>query len=177
MTTTLSQHGKKIPEIVEGVTYTYVMMDNEFMRAAYDYAKSLYEINRWNKMTAPVTVLVKDNVVVVKGVAGDEWHQRHGSCKRVELNLPSGVGYDQCPGCHPDNHSERVSVRKAQEAGIDLTGAHAYMYGHWWLCTTCLNALLSAGVSTNVFLLDNADTLFDRNDPGNVIGKPEQFSL
>jgi deoxycytidylate deaminase len=175
MTTTHSQHSKQIPEIVEGVEYEYVDLNNQFMHEAYEYAKSLYEIKNWNRMTAPVTVLVKNGQIIAKGVAGDEWHQREGTCMRVELKLPSGVGYDQCQGCHPDNHSEKVALRKAREANIDVTGAEAYMYGHWWLCRSCLNALIDAGVSKKVFLLDEADQLFDRDNPNNVIGKPEQF--
>jgi deoxycytidylate deaminase len=161
---------------VLGVAYEYVPLDHPHMRAAYDYAKSLYELKHWNKMTAPVTVLVKDGVIIAQGNAGDEWHQRHGTCRRVELGLPAGVGYDQCPGCHPDNHSEKVAVRKAQLAGVDVTDAEAYMYGHWWFCESCLRVLLDAGVQ-KFYMLENADVLFDRNDAGNVIGKPEQFTL
>jgi deoxycytidylate deaminase len=177
MTTTHSQHGKKIPEIIEGVTYEYVGLDNQFMKAAYDYAKSLYEIKHWNKMTSPATALVKNGKIVSIGNAGDGWHQKEGKCMRVELNLPSGVGYDQCGGCHPENHAERVATRKAQEIGSNLTGADCFMYGHWWLCASCLQALIDLGVNKKVYLLDNADKLFDRNHPENVIGKPEQFSI
>lgn len=171
-----SPSGKNIPETVSGVVYEYVPITDPHMRAAYDYAKSLYEIKKWNKMTSPATALVKDGKVLVLGNAGDEWHQRNGTCKRVELALPAGVGYDQCPGCHPDNHGEKTAVRKAQAAGIDLTGAEAYMYGHWWFCASCLRVLLDAGVK-KFYMLENADVLFDRNDANNVIGKPEQFSL
>lgn len=165
VTTRVSQHGKKIPEIVDGVEYEYVTLDNQHMRAAYEYAKTLYLVKHWNAMTSPATALVMNGTVVALGNAGDEWHQREGSCKRVELKLPSGVGYDQCSGCHPDNHGEKVAVRKAKEKGIDLTGADCYMYGHWWLCASCLQTLIDAGVNKKVYLLDNADRLFDRNDP------------
>jgi deoxycytidylate deaminase len=175
MNQTTSQHGKPIPETVPGITYAYVGLDNAHMKAAYDYAKSLYNIHQWNKMTSPAIALVKNDTVLVTANAGDEWHQRSGSCERVRLQLPAGVGYDQCPGCHPNNHSEKVAVRKAQEKGIDLSGASAYLYGHWWYCASCLQALIDAGV-TSFYMLDNADILFDRNDPGTVIGKPEQFA-
>lgn len=171
-----SPSGKQIPETVEGVLYMYASLDHPHMRAAYDYAKSLYIVKGWNAMTSPATALVKNNEVVVVANAGDEWHQRQGACERVRLNLQAGVGYDQCPGCHPDNHSEKVAVRKAQLAGIDLTGAEAYMYGHWWYCASCLQTLLGAGVTT-FYILENADVLFDRKDPNTVVGKPEQFSL
>lgn len=172
----LSQHGKQIPEIVAGVTYTYVPLSHPHMRAAYDYAKSLYLLQHWNSMTAPATALVKDDILLAVGNAGDEWHQRHGTCERVTRGLPAGVGYDQCPGCHPDNHSEKVALRKAAAQHIDVTGASAYMYGHWWFCESCLRALIDAGVQS-FYLLENADILFDRKDPGTVVGKPEQFAI
>jgi deoxycytidylate deaminase len=170
-----SPSGKEIPETVAGVAYKYVPLTHPHMWAAYSYAKSLYELKGWNTMTSPSTALVKNGEVLVVANAGDEWHQTHGTCERVRLQLPAGVGYDQCPGCHPDNHSEKVAVRKARERGIDLMGAEAYMYGHWWFCATCLHTLLDAGVQ-KFYMLENADVLFDRKDTNTLVGKPEQFA-
>lgn len=171
-------YGKTFPEYVNpsNIPITYVSLDNPYMKKAYTYAKAKHATEglsyKVRKMTITSATIVKDNTIIGQGCNGNGWHQEHNSCVRMEKNLPTGVGYNQCPGCHSDNHAERVALR---EAGEKARGGELYLYGHWWLCAPCWNAITEAGI-THIYLLENADALFDRNEPTSVIGTPKQYA-
>lgn len=172
-----SPNGKTFPEYVNpsNIPITYVSLSNVYMKEAYRYAKKLHATkdlnNKVKKMTITSSVIVKDGVIVGKGSNGNGWHQSNNTCVRIEKNLPTGVGYDECPGCHGDNHSERVAIN---EAGMLAKGGEIYLYGHWWICATCWKAINEAGIN-HIYLLENADILFDRNESTTVIGTTKQY--
>jgi dTMP kinase len=171
-------HGKTFPEYVNpsNIPLTYVSLDNPHMRQAYANAKKLHAIDgltdKVRRMTITSSVIVKDEKILGQGANGNGWHQENNTCVRIEKNLPTGVGYDQCPGCHSDNHAERVAIR---EAGEKAHGADLYLYGHWWVCAPCWNAITEAGIA-HIYLLEDADMLFDRNESTTVIGTPKQYA-
>lgn len=81
-------------------------------------------------------------------------------CRRKILKVPSGQGYHLCRGCaKPEDHAE-------SRAGAMLLGTHGkvegstlYLYGHWWCCEPCCQAMVSAGVR-KVVLLEGASRMF-----------------
>lgn len=171
-------NGKTFPEYVNpsNIPITYVSLDNPYMRKAYTYAKAKHTTeglsDKVRKMTITSATIVKDNTIIGQGCNGNGWHQEHNTCVRMEKNLPTGVGYNECPGCHSDNHAERVAL---QQAGEQARGGELYLYGHWWLCASCWNAITEAGI-THIYLLEQAEYLFDRNEPTSVIGTPKQYA-
>ena len=162
----------KYPYLPDGRTIKYVSKDNEFMKKAFKNALEKYQ-NATNqegkKMTMTSAVIVKNGQIIGEGINGDGYHQERG-CVRVEKKMPSGVGYDLCDGCKDKNHAERVAIRKAIEnnAEADLQGADLYLYGHWWCCEPCWDKMIEAGIK-NVYLLENSEVLFDRDNPKNII--------
>jgi hypothetical protein len=59
-----------------------------------------------------------------------------------------GHGYEICPGCAADAHSEPVTINKAIQAGKYnlLKGSTAYITNHWWACDPCRQKMFDAGV-------------------------------
>jgi deoxycytidylate deaminase len=154
----------KYPYIPEGRTILYAGASNIYMKAAKEYARG----NSLDRAMPNSTILVKDGEVIGRGANGSTYHDTHG-CERVKLNIPTGEGYELCEGCHPKNHGEPKAILDAQKNGKDTTGADAYLWGHWWCCEPCWNAMIRAGIR-NVYLLENSENLFNRSSPGNIIG-------
>lgn len=118
--------------------------------------------------TMPNTsVIVKDERVIGIGANGSNYHQENG-CERVRLNSPSGKDYDKCEGCSPKNHGEQQAIKNIVD-GQSLAGAEVYLWGHWWCCQSCWQAMLDQGINT-VYLLDGSEKLFNKDDPENVVG-------
>ena len=71
--------------------------------------------------------------------------------KKQEL-LKSGEGYDICPGCDIQNHSEQNAIAKAlsQNKYQIIRGSTLYLYDHFWCCDSCRQKLFDAGVSNIV---------------------------
>lgn len=65
-------------------------------------------------------------------------------CPRVTLGLPTGEGYHHCG---PPIHAEVAAIAAAREKGMALEGATCRIYGHEYICTECVDALLDAGVT------------------------------
>jgi hypothetical protein len=53
-------------------------------------------------------------------------------------------------------------VEEAKRLGVDVTGADAYMYGHWWACEPCWTALIDAGIN-DLYVTDDAHERFHRD--------------
>lgn len=45
-----------------------------------------------------------------------------------------------------------------------------YLWGHWWFCEPCWNAMIEAGIR-DVYLLENSEVLFNKAHPENIIGR------
>lgn len=154
------------------VHYSYVDIHNTWMRVAYNFAKGLYEINKWNLKTTPVAILVsKDGSFISMGVCADGAHPIQAKCGRL---ASSGQPYTNCEFCAEEQHAERKALRKAYDK--DLTRAKIYVYGHYKLCDSCVKALCDRGIDT-FYLLENADVLFNRHHPDTVLGTNKQFEV
>ncbi|TSC84609.1 MAG: hypothetical protein G01um101417_140 [Parcubacteria group bacterium Gr01-1014_17] len=143
------------PYLPEGRTVEYVSADNQFMRAAHEYALA-HSLDDFQKTGS---VVVKNGRIIGQGANGNRYHQEHG-CERVRQRIPTGERYDLCEGCNPKNHSEPKALEDAISHGEDTRGADLYLYGHWWCCKPCWDAMLAAGIK-NVYLLEGSEKLFN----------------
>lgn len=113
------------------------------------------------------SVVVLAGEVIGRGANGSDYHVRH-ECERVRQNIPTGQGYELCEGCHPKNHSEPRAINDAKTRTEDLSEADLYLWGHWWACEPCWNAIQEAGIR-NVYLLEGSERFFNKAHPDNVL--------
>ena len=152
------------PYLPEGRTMLYVPADNIYMQKAKEFAK----VNSLDKIMPNSSVIVKDGKIIGIGANGSDYHENHG-CYRVKNNIPTGQGYELCEGCSPKNHGEPKAIKNAIDNSNDTQGADLYLWGHWWCCEPCWNAMINAGIK-DVYLLENSEILFHKDKPGNIIG-------
>lgn len=152
------------PYLPEGRKILYVPSDNPFIIEA----KKVRDEQSTDRMNPIGVVVVRDNKILLsaanqsklKSQKMRDLHARH--CIRRILHIPSGKGYFMCPGCATHKqHSESQAVAKANKEGVDLQGADIYLYGHYWCCQPCWEAMIKAGIR-NVYLIDKAWELFQR---------------
>ena len=155
----------KYPYIPEGKEIKYVVIGNEFMRAAKEI------LDHKGCVKHPTSaVVVKDGKIVGRGTnAGKivEVCPRWGS--------PTGTNYGPCKEiCGQEGHSEVTSIADAKKKGNETMGADLYLYGHWWCCENCWNTMEKAGIR-NVYLLDKSWELFnpDFNQEMKEWGRPK----
>lgn len=153
------------PYLPNDRTICYVPADNLFMVAARAHALE----HSLDEAVKTGSVIVKETVVIGWGANGSEYH-RTNICERVKRNIPTGQGYELCEGCHPKNHSEPRAIAAAQAAGHDPRGADLYLWGHWWCCEPCWQAIIRAGI-LDVYLLEGSERLFNKTHPENILGK------
>jgi deoxycytidylate deaminase len=58
-------------------------------------------------------------------------------------------------------HAEPRAVRDARKNCSDINDADLYLWGHWWCCKPCWDAMIGAGIK-NVYLLDESIALFKK---------------
>lgn len=155
----------KYPYLPADGQIKYVGADNSFMQAAKAVAKE----QSLDKTMPTGSVVVVDGKIIGRGANGSTYHETH-VCERVRLGIPTGQGYELCEGCHPKNHSEPKAVAAARASGHSLDGAELYLWGHWWCCQPCWEAMLGAGIHT-VYLQENSEHLFNKESPDNVVGR------
>lgn len=143
----------------------YVPASDPFMQAATRVAAK----ESLDSQHPTGSIIVRDNQIVGRGANGSDYHTSH-ECERVRLNVPTGQGYELCEGCHPKNHSEPRAIKDALQKTDSLADAKVYLWGHWWCCEACWNAMLNAGITT-VYLLEDSEILFNKANPANVLGK------
>lgn len=164
----------KYPYIPSNRDIKFVALDNQFMLEAKGFCRH----NTTDKNHPTGAVVVKDGKVI--GSAANqsgyrkktliEWH-RKWMCFRKWLKIKSGEKYWLCPGCSTyEQHAESGAVRDAIKKERDINGSDLYLWGHWWCCKPCWDNMVNAGIK-DVYLLENSDELFDRNNPQNIIGK------
>jgi len=154
----------KYPYLPPGRIIEHVPADNFYIRFAREYAR----LHSLDKTMPNASVVVLGGRIIAAGANGSLYHEQSG-CERVRLGCQSGQGYDLCEGCHPKNHGEATALRHAAERGVDVCGADLYMWGHYWCCQPCWDAMIAAGLR-RVILLDRSWVLFDRASPGNIVG-------
>jgi len=143
----------------------YVPADNPFMRDAREYAQA----NALDERQKIGAAIVKNGEVVGRGANGSDYHKTHG-CERVRRGIPTGEQYELCEGCHPKNHAEPRALADAKKNGHNLRGADLYLWGHWWACEPCWDAMIGAGIK-NVYLVEGSGRLFNKANPDNIIEK------
>src|SRR3989344_9229421 len=166
------------PYMPSGRTIRYASADNEHMKAAETACRE-FSTDRQHPTGA---VLVKDGKIFAKGANQSALKNkillglhRQGWCIRRLFRIPSGQKYWLCPGCASSkNHAERQVVKDARKWGTETAGADLYLWGHWWCCEPCWNAMIKAGIR-DVYLLEESERLFDKNHPDNIIGR--QFEV
>lgn len=151
----------------EGYTQQYVPADNPYIQAAKKYACE----NSLDPQHRTGSAIVKNGEIIGLGTNGSNYHQLHG-CYRKDHGIPSGEGYELCEGCSPKNHSEPRAIENARSQGHDPKDSDIYLWGHFWLCEPCWNAVTAAGIK-NVYLLEDSDILFDKTDPRNICGEKQ----
>lgn len=144
----------------------YTSADNEYLVLAKEFAREF----SLDKNMPNASVIVRDGQVLGIGANGSNYHDNNG-CERVRQDIPTGQGYELCEGCHPKNHGEQSAINNtlAQYPDLDLNGAEVYLWGHWWCCESCWQAMLAQGI-TKVYLVEGSERLFNRESPDNIIG-------
>ena len=155
----------KYPYTPKDHSVIYVPADNEYIQEAKKYARE----NSLDKVMPNGSVLVRDEVIIGKGANGSNYHELHG-CERVKRGIPTGQGYELCEGCHPKNHGEPKAIKMAKDQGNETNGADLYLWGHWWCCEPCWNAMIEAGIK-DVYLMEDSEILFNKENPNNIVGK------
>ena len=153
------------PYIPEGRSIKYVDEKNSVMWLAKKIARNF----SLDKTMPGAAVVVKDGKVLGMGANGSNYHKEH-QCQRVILGCKTGEGYEFCEGCSPKNHSEAKAIKNVQDMGNETKGADLYLWGHWWCCKWCWDAMIEAGIS-NVYLLTRSEVLFNKNHSDNMVGK------
>ena len=154
----------KYPYIPEGRTILYAPADNPFMAQAKAYARA----HSLDAVMPGAAGVVKDGVIVGCAANGSDYHRTH-ECERIKRHIPTGQGYELCEGCHPKNHSESRAVKNTKDGGHDTNGADLYLWGHWWCCEPCWNAMTAGGIR-DVYLLEGSEILFNKENPDNIVG-------
>jgi len=153
------------PFMPEDGEIIYVAADNRFMQEAKEFARE----HSLDKTMPNASFVVKNGEIIGRGANGSTYHDEHG-CERVRLHIPTGQGYELCEGCHPKNHGEPKAIADAVKHHKDTHGAELYLWGHWWCCEPCWNAMQEAGIH-KVYLLENSEILFNKDAPNNIVGK------
>ena len=153
------------PYIPEGKEVKYVSLRDPFMLEAKNYACA----HSLDRAQPTGSIVVKDGKVIGRGANGSDHHQKFG-CERKKRGIPTGQNYELCEGCHPKNHSEPRAIQDAQNSGYDTTNSDLYLWGHWWFCEPCWQAI-TKGRIRQVYLLEGSERLFNRESPENLLGK------
>ncbi len=158
------------PYLPEGRAIGFVAIENPFMAAAKKYMEE--HTTELNHPTGSVVVLGGEiigraaNKSALKSRKLQELH-KNGWCVRRILKIPSGQKYWLCPGCAQlHHHAEARAVRDAlnnqKSAGKgsgSIAGANLYLYGHWWCCKPCWDAMIAAGIK-DVYVVSGAYGMF-----------------
>ena len=155
------------PYLPEGKTILCVSAGNAFMQEAERMAK-----NKSTDFYHPTGAVVVKNGVVIGRAANQSrlknkklisFHKNY-FCVRRMLKIKSGEKYWLCPGCSPCTyHAESGAVRDALKNahGVqeNVQDADVYLWGHWWCCKPCWDAMIARGIK-DVYLLEGSERLF-----------------
>src|SRR3989344_8373090 len=162
------------PYIPDGRVILYVDESNPFMKMAKEVSKE----ESTDLFQSTGSVLVKRGEVISKGANQSaiknkkllKFHQEK-FCVRKWLRVKTGTHYWLCPGCaSSSHHSEIRAIKDARKKGHDTSGADLYLWGHWWCCRPCWNAIIEGGIN-NVYLLLGSEELFNKSRANNILGR------
>ncbi len=161
------------PYIPTGWTISYVDDSNVFMQ----------EAKRWRNTESsdsvqPTGAVIVKNGEIVSGGANQsrlryKWLSKLHSrlCIRKICKIKTGTKYWLCPGCATfREHAEAQAVTYGQKQGIDIRGGDLYLYGHWWCCKPCWDAMIGGEIK-NVYLLAGSEVAFNRSNAQNTLPK------
>ncbi|MBI3334993.1 MAG: hypothetical protein HY001_00650 [Candidatus Portnoybacteria bacterium] len=152
------QSSKPYPYLPKNRVICYTYKTDKFIRRAKEMVQNIKEQYPWARYVT-ASVVVKDGKIIGKAANRDV---HFSFCPRRVFQSPSGEDYHLCPRhCHPNNHSELLSLNDAaRKGGKDASkGASLYMYGHWWCCKPCWDAMAGAGIK-DIYLIEGATELF-----------------
>jgi len=165
---TKSQKIIAYPYLPEGHTILYVPEDNKYMLAA----KKVAVTESTDRKTSTGVVVVNGQGDVVVSAANQstlknkfllDTHKNW--CIRRFFKIPSGQKYWICPGCASSKyHAESFAMKKAKKFQLNISRCDLYLWGHWWCCKDCWNAMIKSGVK-NVYLMEGADNGFNNSNP------------
>ena len=161
------------PNIPEGKMYKFVGISNKYMQEAMKAAKALAWDTGYETNTPVGAVWVKDNKIILTEGNGSDYHKKNG-CVRKKLGITAPL-YELCPGCCSKVHCEAKATKLAKETGINLRDSDMYMFGTFWCCKPCCDAMKDAGVK-DIYLLENCWNLFDRKKKDYKNGNWEYFN-
>ena len=155
----------KYPYLPEGRTVKYVAEAHPCILIAKEVARR----QSLDKVMPTGSIIVRGGEILGRGANGSDYHKTR-QCQRVALGCKTGEGYELCEGCHPKNHSEPKAIEDAGSRGNDTRGADLYLWGHWWWCGWCWDAMIKAGIK-NVFVIRDSEILFNKEHPDNIVGR------
>lgn len=164
------QSSKPYPYLPKNRVIFYAHKTDKFIRGAKEMVQDIKKQYPWARYVT-ASLVVNDGKIVGKAVNRDV----HLSfCPRRVFQSPSGGGYHLCPRhCHPKNHSEVLALNDAARKGKDAAkDSSLYMYGHWWCCKPCWDAMAGAGIK-DIYLIEGATELFESVTSNGI---PRSFS-
>jgi len=103
-------------------------------------------------------VIVKDGKIVSVGTNAGI---KVSVCPRVLRGSKTGTDYHFCSEvCKQEGHAEKTACLNAKKKRIDVNGGDLYLWGHWWCCEPCWNAMIESGIN-NVYLEKDAHEKFN----------------
>ncbi len=131
----------------------YVSEKNKFIQAA----QCIAERSGCIKQATGAVIVINDEIVASGSNAGI----RVKVCPRVEEKCPTGTGYHHCrETCKQEGHAEQMAIKDLLNKNIVHSEPALYLWGHWWCCEPCWDAMMTAGIRT-VYLVEKATELFD----------------
>ncbi|MCL5411003.1 MAG: deaminase [Patescibacteria group bacterium] len=143
----------KYPYLPKGREILHVSSDNVFILAA----KKAAEHKGCAKQTTGAVIVKNGKIVAVGSNAGVHINV----CPRVLRGSKTGTDYHFCKEvCKQEGHAEQTACGNAKSKNIDVKGADLYLWGHWWCCEPCWNAMIEVGIN-NVYLEEGAEKKFN----------------
>lgn len=156
------------PYLPAGRTILYVPESNQYMVAAHEVAVK----ESTDKKTSTGVVVVSPTGEIIVSAANQSalknpflLRTHNKWCIRKLFGIPSGQKYWLCPGCASSAyHAEHFAMRKAKKRNINISGCDVYLWGHWWCCQPCWDAMIKAGIK-DVYLMEGVGEKFNNSNP------------
>jgi len=143
----------KYPFLPKDKDIKYVSKDDYFINEA----KKISKTSGCQKQSTGA-VLVKNGEIIARGCNAGK---KVEVCPRVIKGYKTGEGYHLCKEiCLQVGHAEISAIQDAVKNLVNTENANLYLYGHWWCCENCWNAIIKAKIK-NVYLLENSHILFN----------------
>ncbi len=156
------------PYLPEGRVIFYVDQSNKFMTLAKEEARKSKEKNQPTGAVAVINGAIVGAACNKPPIENKNLAESHKKwCIRRLFGIKTGEKYWACPGCAaPKMHAEtRVSIQVIKK---NLKNFDLYLYGHWWCCKDCWDAMIKAGVK-DVYLLEGSEIFFNRDQSNNIL--------